>query len=170
MEIAAENKVEQSVQEFNDKIVTTTRYGIVKLMGDKEQHEIKWATYQKLKNLPAGFTGMVELKELDIIVPLSQIIMLTSGERSETQFKTFVSLPSERIELDIDFNVIHGSKRQLEGNYGTYYTAVCHYDETDGKKHYLLDADKIKELVLMKKDGDYGFCVSGVWRYGQKVL
>lgn len=169
MELEATNQTKQTVQEYNDKIVTTTRYGIIKLMGDKKQYEIDWATYQKLKNLPVGFSGLIEIKELDMTVPLSQITLLTSGERSETQFKAFVSLPTERIELDTDFNIIHGLKREIEGKYSVYYSALCHYNEVDGKRQYLIDKNRIKELVLMKKD-DYGFCVSEIWRYGQKVI
>lgn len=169
MELERVNRTEQTVQEYNDKIVTTTRYGIIRLMGDKNQYEINWDTYQKLKNLPAGFSGLIEIKELDMTMPLSQITLLTSGERSETQYKGFVSLPTERVELDTDFNVIHGSKREIEGKYSVYYSALCHYNEVDGKKQYLLDKTQIKELLLMKQD-EYGFCVSGMWRYGQKVL
>lgn len=169
MEIEAINQTEKSVQEYNEKIVTTTRFGIIRLMGDKKQYEINWDTYQKLKNLPTGFSGLIEIKELDMTMPLSQITLLTSGERSETQYKGFVSLPTERVELDTDFNIIHGLKREIEGKYSVYYSALCHYNEENGKKQYLLDKNQIKELMLMKKD-DYGFCVSGMWRYGQQVL
>lgn len=170
MELDTINKTEKSVREYSDKIVTTTKYGILRLMGDKNQYEINWDTYQKLKQLPTNFTGLIEIKELDMTVPLNQITMLTTGERSETQFKAFTSLPSERIELDIDFNTIHALKREIEGKYSVYYSALCHYDEIDGKRQYLLDKDRIKELVLMKKDDYYGFCVAEVWKYGQKVL
>lgn len=169
MEIERANQNEKTVQEFNDKIVTTTRFGIIRLMGDKNQYEINWDTYQKLKNLPTGFSGLIEIKELDMTMPLSQITLLTSGERSETQYKGFVSLPTERVELDTDFNIIHGLKREIEGKYSVYYSALCHYNEVDGKKQYLLDKAQIKELLLMKKD-DYGFCVSELWKYGQKIL
>lgn len=169
MELERANQTMQTVQEFNDKIVTTTRYGIIRLMGDKNQYEINWDTYQKLKNLPTGFSGLIEIKELDMTMPLSQITLLTSGERSETQYKGFVSLPTERVELDTDFNIIHGLKREIEGKYSVYYSALCHYNEVDGKKQYLLDKNQIKELLLMKKD-DYGFCVSELWKYGQKIL
>ena len=169
MELERANQTMQTVQEYNDKIVTTTRFGIIRLMGDKKQYEINWDTYQKLKNLPSGFSGLIEIKELDMTMPLSQITLLTSGERSETQYKGFVSLPTERVELDTDFNIIHGLKREIEGNYSVYYSALCHYNEVDGKKQYLLDKTQIKELLLMKKD-DYGFCVSELWKYGQKIL
>lgn len=169
MELEMVNQTEKTVQEYNDKIVTTTRFGIIRLMGDKNQYEINWDTYQKLKNLPAGFSGLIEIKELDMTMPLSQITLLTSGERSETQYKGFVSLPTERVELDTDFNIIHGLKREIEGKYSVYYSALCHYNEVYGKKKYLLDKNQIKELLLMKKD-DYGFCVSELWKYGQKIL
>lgn len=169
MELERANQTMKTVQEFNDKIVITTRFGIIKLMGDKNQYEINWDTYQKLKNLPTGFSGLIEIKELDMTMPLSQITLLTSGERSETQYKGFVSLPTERVELDTDFNIIHGLKREIEGKYSVYYSALCHYNEVDGKKQYLLDKNQIKELLLMKKD-DYGFCVSELWKYGQKIL
>lgn len=171
MELATQNQTETTVEEYSQKIVTTTRFGIIKLMGDKKEYEIKWDTYQKIKKLPPSFSGMVEIEELGLMVPVSQITLITSGERLETQFKDFVGLPVERVELDTDLNIIHGLKREIEGKYSVYYTAMCHYNTKDGEKEYILEKDKIKELSLLKKDDDgYGFYISGVWRYGKKVL
>lgn len=171
MELEAKNESKTIVEEYPDKIVTTTRFGVIKLMSDKKQYEVSWETYQKLKSLPSDFNGMIEIKELGMTMPLNQIVLMTSAERSETQFKHFVSLPTARLELDSDFNIIHGLKRQIEAKYNTYYTAVCHYTEKDGEREYILDRDCIKELTLLKKSYDgYEFCVAGLWRYGQKVI
>ena len=169
MQQLAETTQEKQVVEYPQKTVITTKYGLIRLVGEKEKREIKWSTYQKIMQLPQNFNGRVEIKELDLVVPLSQIALMTTGERSETQYKAFVGLPTERIALDPDFNIIRASKRELEAKYDKFYYAICHYNEKD-EKEYILDYEKIKELVLVAKNEDGIFTVREIVRYGELIF
>ena len=80
----------------------------------------------------------------------------------------FKNLPTETLMLDMDFRIIDDLRIRVERNYDEYYLATCHYVVANNEKQYYLSENKIKNLLLMKKDAEPGYphYVAKIKRYG----
>ena len=77
-----------------------------------------------------------------------------------------VNLPTATLFLDKDFNIINKIRPVVEREYDEYYLATCHYVVRNDEPQYYLGKDKIKSLLLMKKDDGYPHYVAKTWKYG----
>ena len=167
MNISVSNS--ETHKEFNNKIITTTKYANIRIVGEKEERQIKWETYLKIKNLPEDFDGSVEIEELGLILPRKQIVKMEEKEDVEVEYKNFTNLPTETIMLDKDFHILNKNRIAIEREYDEYYIATCHFAKNDEEKQYYTNKDQIKRLVLMKKDLEnigYPHFVAKTCQYG----
>lgn len=157
-----------SQTEYNNKTVSVTKYANIKIVGEKEERQITWDTYQKIKNLPDGFSGMVEIKELGITLSRKQISKIEEKEGVLVTYKDFAKLPTETVMLDKNLEFINKNKVEIEREYEEYYVATCHFVTSKAGKQYYLAKNQIKRLVLMKRDddGQSPHYVAGIWSYG----
>lgn len=165
-----EDKVVEKIEQ-NDKIILKMKYGVIRIIGEENMREITLKTLNYLKNLPQGFNGQVEIKELNLTVPVNQIVKLEEKESEAIEYKNFTKLPTETLCLDLDFNILKEPRIKIEREYDSYYLATCHYVENDGEKQYYLSTEQIPYLVTMQRDEDpdYPHYVKKALRYGRDV-
>ena len=148
--------------EKNEKIVKITKYGEIKLFGEKEPRKVSWKTYEMIKNLPEDFTGTIEIEELSLSIKFNQIVRM-----EEVEYKEFAKLPTESVLLDEYFNIISLPEKDTKEKYDMYYRATCHYQEKNGEKVYDLDRNHIKELLRLTRVWDgYSHVITNISKYG----
>ena len=155
-------------KEYNNKTISTTKYANIRIIGEKEERQITWETYLKIKALPQSFDGLIEIKELGLTIPRKQISKMEEKEGVLITYKDFAKLPTETIALDTNYMIIDKNKVEIERNYDEYYLATCHYLISKEGKQYYTEKDQIKRLILLKKDDDLDnpHYVAGIWSYG----
>lgn len=173
MEIMPLDVKHKTVEEIdqNDKTILKMKYGVIRISGEDYLREVSWGTYNYLKNLPADFTGLVEIEELGLTVPVGQIVKLEEKEAETMRYKDFTKLPTEVVFLDENFNQLKGTRNKIERENDCYYIATCHYVVRNGEKQYYLEPHQIRSLVKMARDDDpdYPHYVSKALRYGRDV-
>jgi len=173
MEIMPLDVKRKTVEEIeqNDKTILKMKYGVIRVSGEDYLREVSWETYNYLKNLPADFTGLVEIEELGLTVPVSQIVKLEEKEAESVRYKDFTKLPTEVVMLDKDFKRLTGIRPQIERENDLYYIATCHYVIRDGEKQYYLEPHQIKSLLTMVRDDDpdYPHYTKQALRYGRDI-
>lgn len=164
------NKIYEEIDQ-NDRVILKMKYGVIRITGENYTREVTWDTYNYLKNLPADFTGLVEIKELKLTVPANQIVKLEEKESESVRYKDFTKLPTETLNLDENFNILKGSKIRIEREHDKYYRATCHYVERDGTREYYMEPHQIKDLLTMvrEEDPDYPHRVQKALRYGRDI-
>lgn len=166
--------LETIIQELPEKTIKKTKYGVIRLMGEKQERRVSYQTYHKLKTLPSDFTGKVSLNELNIVTPVNQIVFMEEREEDTTEWKNFTNLPTDTITLDTDFNIITGTRAEIERKYDEYISATCHYQvvNNNGKeeKAYDLEFQQIPCLVYLhrSKEKDYPHEVYKIIKYGME--
>jgi hypothetical protein len=170
MPLDVKRKTVEEVEQ-NDKTILKMKYGVIRISGEDYLREVSWETYNYLKNLPADFTGLVEIEELGLTVPVSQIVKLEEKEAESVRYKDFTKLPTAMLLLDKDFNHLTGTRPQIERENDIYYIATCHYVIRDGEKQYYLEPYQIQYLVTMVRDEDpdYPHYVKQSLHYGRDV-
>lgn len=160
--------MDKTIQEFGNKTIAKTKYANIRIIGEKDERQISWKTYQYIKNLPEGFTGSIEIKELGLTIPVKQIVKMEEKEGVVIEHKHYTTLPTDTIFLDTDFNILNDTRINIERKYEKYYIATCHYINVDGEKQYYVQRDQIKDLVLLEKDTDqdYPHYVAERYHYG----
>lgn len=137
----------------------TIKYGIIRLMGDKNEYRVSFKTLcdiEKMRN--AGFTGSIKITELNMSVMANQIVMAKSETEDIRIVENFTKLPTETVWLNEDMQKI-----QSKGN--SYYLATCHYKMDGDVKVYILQREKIKKLVKIEIEEGYEV-VKSVEEYG----
>jgi hypothetical protein len=152
--------------EKNDCTVYKMKYGLIRIVGENILREITWNTYEYLKKLPSSFKGIVEIREIGLTIPMNQIARLEEKEAEISVAKNFTKLPTESLCLDENFQIINRPKEVVERENDRYYRATCHYEERNGIRHYYMDINQIKILMVMIRNPGYPHCVEKVLRYG----
>lgn len=163
-------KIKEEIDQ-NDRVILKMKYGVIRIAGENYTREVTWETYNYLKNLPSDFTGLVEIKELNLTVPANQIVKIEQKEKESFRYKNFTKLPVETIILDENFNFLSGSKIKIENEYDKYYRATCHYVIKNDEKQYYLEPNEIQYLLTMVREEEPGYPhrVQKALRYGRDV-
>lgn len=150
----------------------TIKYGLIKLMGDKEERRVSLKTLVDLtKAREANFSGQINIPELNMSVLISQIVMMRSETEEIKEQNNFINLPTKTIYLDENFYLLTDTRRKIEREHDTYYIATCHYVVKDGEEQYFLEPNQIQYLVEMVRDDEPGYphYVKKATRYGRDV-
>lgn len=167
----ANRDVEKIVSQSIDRTVKQVKFGMIRLAGEKNKRRVSWETYHKLATLPQNFTGKMEIGELGITVPVSQIVFQEELEETITEVSHFANLPTDEITLDWNLHVISKPRHVLEREGIPYVLATVHYTtSSDGQKLYCIeDLSKIKRAIFMKPQPDgYPHAVCRVVAYGRE--
>lgn len=160
---------QDAVKEYSERTDKTVHFARMKLVGDQKEYEITEETFNNIKKArSSGFTGLISIKELDMVLPMSQIARIQADERIESDYKDFSRLPTRSIELNIDFTPKQRPASLSVPENGSYYLAVVHYVTKNNDFEYILDKDKIKKLTLVEVIDGEEFC-SEIYEYGRKV-
>lgn len=132
----------------------TIKYGLIRLIKEKEERRVSFKTLLAIMEAEKNKVGAVMIQELNMAVKLTQIVMMRSETENVRIEDNFTKLPTEVVILNDSFNITNKSRTQLNREQESYYIATCHYMIDDGVKQYLLDVDKIKNLVKVEFDDD----------------
>lgn len=152
--------------------IQTVKYGLIKLMGEKQEHRVAYKTLLEItKAQNSGFSGRINIPELNMSVQASQIVMMRSEIEDIRYEYDFTKLPTASLNLDENFKIIKGLRAKIEREYDTYYSANCHYVEVNGERQYYLEPNQIKDLLVMVRedDPDYPYRVKQAFRYGRDI-
>lgn len=144
----------------------TIKYGIIRLMGDKNEYRVSFKTLcdiEKMRN--AGFTGSIKITELNMSVMANQIVMAKSETEDIRIVEHFTNRPTSTVILDKDMKISNHTKNWFIRNNEGYYLATCHYVEVDGQRQYMLQREKIKKLVKIEIEEGYEVVIS-IEEYG----
>ena len=161
--------VEEVIKELPEKVVREVKYGVIRLIGEKETRRVSWQTYHKLKTLPPDFTGKVSINELNIVVPVNQVCFMEERSEETEEWRDFARYPVESIIIDENYNIISRlTTQQIEKKYAVYGLATCHYKQIDDdQKAYDLVPEHIKTLAWCHKvEEGYHYSVFKILNYG----
>lgn len=150
----------------------TIKYGLIKLMGERQEYRISYKTLLALNEAQnAGFKGKINIPEINMKVQISQIVVMRSNTEKVRIDEDFTKLPTETLNLDENFYILHGLKGKIEKEHDKYYIATCHYVIKNGEKQYYLGPNQIKDLLTMVRDDDpdYPHRVQKAMRYGRDI-
>lgn len=147
----------------------TIKYGLIKLIGEKQERRVSLKTILDIDSArKAGFTGNIDIPEINMNVPISQIAMMRSETENVRTENSITSLPTANVILTLDFEISNKVRPKLLREQTPYYEAVVHYLERDGERQYYLELDKIKRLLKVEFDEDGYDYISQIYEYGVK--
>lgn len=156
-----------SEQEDGGGKTRTIKYGLIKLIGEKQERRVSMKTIIDINNAKEhNFTGQINIPELNMSVSVSQIVMMRSEIETVRTVANISNLPTANLILTEQFQISGNLRSYFVRNKIPYYEAVVHYVERDGARQYYLDSDKIKRLVKVDFDDDGYDYVSAIYHYG----
>jgi hypothetical protein len=152
--------------------IKTIKFGLIKLMGEKKEYRVSYKTLLEITSTQkSGFTGKINIPEINMSVQTSQIVMMRSEIEEIRVDDDFTKLPVEELRLDENFNILSGSRMKIEKEHDKYYRATCHYAIVNDEKQYYLEPNQIQYLLTMVRevDPDYPHRVQNALRYGRDI-
>lgn len=147
----------------------TIKYGLIKLIGEKQERRVSMKTIIDINNAKEhNFTGQINIPELNMSVSVSQIIMMRSETETIRTVANIANLPTTNLILTEQFQISGNLRNYFVRNRIPYYEAVVHYSIRDGERQYYLDSDKIKRLVKVDFDDDGYDYITAIYYYGVK--
>ena len=144
----------------------TVKYGLIKLMGDKTEHRVSFKTLLAITEADKNEAETIMIKELGMVVKLSQIVMMRSETETARIINNFTNLPTTNLYLTLDFKILDKIRTYFDRNKVAHYLATAHYTEIDGERQYILEKDKIQKLLKVEYDADGHDYISEEYEYG----
>lgn len=148
--------------------VQTIKYGLIKLVGEKQERRVSFRTLLLLYNAKDDEAETILIRELNMTVRANQIAMMRSETEKVRTDNAITNLPTNNIILGLDFKISPKIRPQLLREQTPYYEAVAHYVEREGKREYYLQFDKIKRLLKVEFDENGYDYISEIYEYGVK--
>lgn len=150
-------------------IERTIKYGLIRLLSEKSERRISFKTLLQITEAKEkGFAGSINIAELNMSVVASQIVMMRSETEVCKVLETFTNLATANVVLEKvgdKFEIVNEPPVYFRRQCLAHYEATVHYAMQNGERHYLLDFDKIKNLVQIEYEDGYEIIVR-TWSYG----
>lgn len=175
--VNANGDIVLDTRENGGSITETVRFGIIKLMGDKHEYRVKGTTLANLYKLEKNhFKGSVAIKELEMNVPMHQIVLMRWEEEELRTAKDFTKAPTEWVvfldgEPHTQLRFSPDPLWKIERTEATFWYGRCHFTVSDaGEKSYWTQFSQVKELLHLVADPEWPNGVrpyiDDIYRYG----
>ena len=167
-----------SKTEEGGAIKQTVKYGIIKLMGDKNEYRVSYKTLYDIVNKPEKFNGNVVIPELHMKVPLNSIVFQQFRDEEITINKDFTRLPYERLVCEPtpvgqNFKPTDLSESAANKTRSKFWLASLHYTiGPDGQKLFDCNFNHAKEALFMVPvmEENYPPSINKIFRYGNEQI
>lgn len=166
------NQIVDEIEDGAGKI-QTIKFGWIKLLGEKTERRVSFRTLLQIQEMKErGFTGAINITELNMSVNASQIVMMRSDIEKKRITESFINLATAMVcllKIGDKFELADQPSIYYRVNQIPHYEAKAHYVMKDGERSYILDFEKIKSLTQIDYDEGYEIVVN-CWNYGQNWL
>ena len=178
-ELTANGDLIVESRENGGTTITTLKYGVIKLMGDKTEYRVSYKTLADIVNRPQKFEGDVVIPELHLKVPVKNIVFQQFRDEEIQTAKDFTNLPTKRVVCEPTrvgerFRLTKLSEMEANKANGKYWLATLHYTtSSDDEKLFDCEFSHAKEALLMTpylEEPNYPPSVSKIFRYGEEQL
>lgn len=150
-------------RETEEAVYKTVKYGVIKLIGDPNEHRISYQSIKMLADKPPLFNGDVIIPELHLKIPINRVIFQQIREEEQKVVKNFAKLPTSIVLLDLEKDEIIG--REDLKTRKKWREAIAHYQQgTDGKEFYIAKHQLKRCLYLRREEGESEFYAPTVYR------
>lgn len=159
--------------------ITTVKYGVIKLMGDKTEYRVSYKTLTDIVNRPPKFEGDVIIPELHLKTPIKNIVFQQFRDEEIQTAKDFTNLPVKRVVCEPTqpgerFRPTELSEMEANKSNAKYWLVSMHYTTASNNENlYDCEFSHAKEALLMVpylEDEGYPPSVSRIFRYGEEQL
>lgn len=149
--------------------IQTVKYGLVQLFGQKQERRISFQTLVNLeKAQKSGADQPITVRELNMTVYPKQIVMLRSETEQVRKTENFTALPTEPKILTEDMEFSPKNRLWHMRNEVPSYQAKIHYREGDDGREYIMDNEKIPELIKVEFRDGYSV-ITQIIKYGERI-
>ncbi len=139
------------------------KYGVIRIMGDPNEHRISYETLKAIADKPPLFNGDVIIPEMHVKVPLNRIVFQQFRDEEQKRLKNFAKLPTSAVLLDLNEDKMI-AREDLKGR-EAWREATAHYQEgTDGREYYLNRNQLKRCLWLHREKGESEFYPPSIYR------
>lgn len=149
--------------------IQTVKYGLVQLFGQKQERRISFQTLVNLeKAQKSGADQPITVRELNMTVYPKQIVMLRSETEQVRKVEGYTNLPTESKILTENMEFSPKIRLWHMRNEVPFYQAKIHYREGDKGREYIMDAEKIPELIKVEFRDGYSV-ITQIIKYGERI-
>ena len=150
-------------RETEEAVYKTVKYGVIKLIGDPNEHRVSYQSIKMLADKPPLFGGDVIIPELHLKIPINRVVFQQIREEEQKIIKNFAKLPTDVILLDFEEDVIV-SREDLRGR-ERWREATAHYQQgAEGKEFYIAKHQLKRCLFIRKEKGENEFYPPAIYR------
>lgn len=150
-------------RETEEAVYKTVKYGVIKLIGDPNEHRVSYQSIKMLADKLPLFRGDVIIPELHLKIPINRVVFQQIREEEQKIVKNFAKLPTDVILLDLEENVI--INREDLKTREAWREATAHYQEGANGREYYLNRNQLKRcLWLHREKGENEFYPPAIYR------
>ncbi len=156
-------------KQTGDGVVQTIKFGMIKLIGDKEERRVSFKTLLDIERAQREkFHGTIAIPELNMTTPADRVVMLRSETEQVRKVESFTNLPTALVILTEGLTISPKIRLWHTNNLVPFYQAKLHYREGEEGREYIMDIEKIPELIKIEfRDG----CpvITQIIKYGERI-
>ena len=156
-------------KQTGDGEVQTIKFGLIKLVGDKDERRVSFKTLLDIEHAQREkFHGTIAIPELNMTTPADRVVMLRSETEQVRKVEGYTNLPTESKILTENMEFSPKIRLWHMRNEVPFYQAKIHYREGDKGREYIMDAEKIPELIKVEFRDGYSV-ITQIIKYGERI-